>query len=813
MTFPSLLFLVAVTGLGDAPSPVFGPVAADRLYTEPGADLTVRLRLASGAATNPLAYGVVDYAGNLVSQARLRPEGPDQWEISLRAVQGFLEIELPSSSQRFGVLSLPAWKGKPDPFFAIDGGLSWLVSDISSRQSLIAAARRCGVSMIRERLSWSAVNPERNRWDLDGPARYDSLRQFYRQSGVPILELAHDSPRWLGRVGKYPHDLLGAGQSWAELARKWQSSWGGLEIWNEPDIFFGGGLPADQYVAVAKAISFGLAQAGVRTPIVGGVTAYPNREFLEACAESGLLDRVDAFSFHTYGTAEEMQGLVTFHRDWLGKNGHGAMPLWISESGRPWSRGPDRPPIVEDQKSALDIVMKGAEARACGIARYFPFVYPFYEENTSNFGMTDRRGTPLRSFAAYAEMIRVLANQRFLGDLRHQVPAITRARVFGDDHQTIAVLYTGGRAPSAPVQLGVRGRRIEGIDGRALTAASDGAIPIPDGLSYVWLDHPLDPRLIDESAASPARPQAGPGEAAHPAFSPIVLRLRLDEARFQPSAQGYRIKDEPAGSVPLAFEVWNLGEQPCTPRLGLVLDSQGGRSAQPDRSITLAARSSSVVEWTVDAGSMFARAGRLTARATARDDSGSQEKLAVVLWGEADLARTLAQAKSPVALPIAEIKRWTPNVSSPGTMAMDSTREAAWRLKVKQEQGRDRWAYPLFLLPDDVHLDRASGLILRARCTAGATVRILVWEGEAGANIVYLTPAPVIPGDGRWHVARVQFQHLAPSTANAPDPDGHLDLAKVRRLSVGLNPRTIESTLEVSDLYVVGDRSSGAGPK
>jgi len=139
MTFPSLVFLVALTGLGDAPSPVFTPVAADRLYTEPGADLTLRLRLASGAAANPLAYRVLDYAGNLVNQGRLRPEGPDQWEISLQVVQGFLEIELPSSGQRFGVLCLPAWKGKPDPFFAIDGGLSWLVSDGPSRQSLIAA--------------------------------------------------------------------------------------------------------------------------------------------------------------------------------------------------------------------------------------------------------------------------------------------------------------------------------------------------------------------------------------------------------------------------------------------------------------------------------------------------------------------------------------------------------------------------------------------------------------------------------------------------------------------------------------------------
>jgi hypothetical protein len=53
---------------------------------------------------------------------------------------------------------------------------------------------------------------------------------------------------------------------------------------------------------------------------------------------------------------------------------------------------------------------------------YFPFVYPYYEENTSNFGMLDRRATPLRSLASYAQLIRVLARHRYLGDLRHSAP-------------------------------------------------------------------------------------------------------------------------------------------------------------------------------------------------------------------------------------------------------------------------------------------------------------------------------------------------------------------------------------------------------
>ncbi|MGC8638857.1 MAG: hypothetical protein ACP5XB_03135 [Isosphaeraceae bacterium] len=805
MPFSTLLMLLALAGPADAAGLVFSPPPLINLYTEPGAELTLRLRRTSGDATAPVAFRVLDYAGKLVTEGRPRSLGGDEWELTFKLVQGFFEIEIPASRQRFGVVCLPAWKGKPDPFFAIDGGLSWLVSEPSRREQLIEAARGCGVAMIRERLSWSAVNPGQDRWNLEGRPRYDSLRQFYRQSGLPILELAHDSPGWLGHVRKYPHDLAATASSWAGLGRKWAAAWGALETWNEPDIDFGGNLPADQYAAVSKAIGFGLAQAGIHTPIVGGVMATPNRAYLDTCAACGLLDRVDVFSFHNYGGAEAMQALAEGYRQWLTQSGHGAMPLWITECGRPWTRGPDRPPVPQDQRSAQDIIMKGVEARACGIACYFPFVYPYYDENNSNFGMTDRRGTPLRSFAAYAQMIRVLGNEHFLGDLRHQPPGVVRARVFGDDHQTFAVLYTRDRKADATVTLGLHARRIEGIDGRLLKAGKGGAVPIPDGLTYVWLDHPLDSGLIDRSAAARARPAEGTREAARPAPSPIVLRLRLDEARLQPSARGYRIKEQPAGSLPLAFEVWNLGDKRCTTTVGLTFESLGAQAPELEQPLTLAARSSSVAEWTVDAGAMLSRQGRLSLRLTARDGSVVQDKLAIVLLGEPDLKQTLAHAVRPLALPIGEIKRWTPNHSAHQTVTLDSTGDAAWRLRVAKGQGGDRWVYPKLLLPEAVHLNRSSGLIVRGRCSARAQARILVWEGDVKSNIVYMTPDPVIPADGQWHVARVSFRDLVPSTANAPDPDGHLDPARVRHLSVGMNPRAGECTLEISDLYVIGE--------
>jgi hypothetical protein len=102
----------------------------------PGENVTLHLRLESGAAADPIAYRIVDYSGKLSAQGELRRIDPGQWEIALRPEQGFFEIELPKGGQRFGVVSLPEWKGDPDPFFAIDGALSWLERDAARREGL-----------------------------------------------------------------------------------------------------------------------------------------------------------------------------------------------------------------------------------------------------------------------------------------------------------------------------------------------------------------------------------------------------------------------------------------------------------------------------------------------------------------------------------------------------------------------------------------------------------------------------------------------------------------------------------------------------
>jgi hypothetical protein len=632
------------------------PASTMQFFVTPGEEARLQWKVEGGPLAEPLEYVLRDYSGSSTGVSPVSAVGSGRAkitsggtgvspvpeastgkmpvppgsvvEVTLSLRQGFYEIEFPATKQRFGIVSLPAWKGKADPFFCIDGALSWLVHDDAIREGLVQAARRSGIRMIRERLRWGAANPAPDRWDWQTNDHYDTLRQACRKHGVEVLEMAHDSPRWMGHTGpRYPADLVATARSWQKIAEKWQPTWGGMEIWNEPDIMFGGNLPADQYAAIVKAVSSGSSQAKIQVPVVGGVMAGFRRPFLDTAARNGILDNIDAFSFHTYGRATEMEGLVEKYRTWLKEYGHEAKPLWITECGRPWKTGPERPPVDQDAESALDITMKAVEAKACGIARYFAFVYPFYEEGKNNFGMMDKRATPLRSFAAYVQVARVIAGHRYAGDVKVDDKRILRARLFGSkdwdpyDDRIVAVFYTGRVDPNAAVKIDLPPQRIEGIDGRELKPTASGAIPVPDGMVYIWCRRGDLPVRTDGKKSTTAdlpatvRPEL---PVARTAPLPIILRYQWDDKLLQPTADGYRFRGEVPKKMPIAVRVFNLAEEPRDLTLRLRFHEQEPAVVGPNpRPVKLPAEGFADVSWEMGLGTALTQSKALRVIVTA----------------------------------------------------------------------------------------------------------------------------------------------------------------------------------------------------
>lgn len=597
------------------------PVSVDRFFVAPGEPATLQWTVASGTLQGPLDYTVRDYWGREVVSGRTKRSGPGRLDVPVKLAQGYYDVELPATGQRFGVVAIPAAAVPPDPFFAVDAAMSWLVRDDDLRDGLVKALRRSGIGMARERMTWRAVNPADGRYDWQTPARFEKLRRAYAASGVEVLEMFHDAPTWMGLVGKYPDNLVAASRSWQAVGRHWQDTWGALEAWNEPDIFFGANLPADQYVPLVKTMAWALDRARIKTPLVGGAVARCDLRFLDCAADNGLLECADIASFHTYGRAPQMEELIGKYRAWLAAHGRGPMPLWITECGRPWRRGPDRPPVEQDAQSAADVVMKAVEARAGGVARYFAFVYPFYEENQNNFGLMGRHGTPLRSMAAYARAASLLAGKHYIGDLACDDKTVRRARIFGDDRQAVAVIYTGQPDGKQTVRLGLPIVRLEGIDGRGLKSAPDGAVPAGDGLVYAWLDRgKLGARLGTDTAAMRLCNVARQKPLERPAPSPIVLRFQYDAKLLEATSEGYRIRTELPEKMPLRVRAFNLSDRPhslvLAPKL-LRGQAQAPAGALGAQKVNVAAGSWADVAWETDKRGVLTAGGRLGVTVTA----------------------------------------------------------------------------------------------------------------------------------------------------------------------------------------------------
>ena len=397
--------------------------------------------------------------------------------------------------------------------------------------------------------------------------------------------------------------------------------------------------------------------------------------------------------------------------------------------------------------------------------------------------------------AAYVQLVAALSHKRYLGDLACDDARIQRARVFGNNRESIAVLYTGKPDPEASVKLDLPMSAIAGIDGRPL-AADAGSVPIPDGLVYVGLNREqLGGRLRTDTRAMQLLTQAA-GQATRPApASPIVLRYELDRQVVAAVSEGYRLLAEAPGKMPFRFRAFNLSAEPQKQSLTLSFSQPVAFETESVQQVTIPPTGSVDVEWNVDLAGAFAATGTLRATLRAKGaDTGSGDMVEIDLAGNPTLEQVLQRYPTHVSLPIGNLTAWQPAISGSGKMTMEPFEDDGWRLEC-QFQGGDRWVYPQFQLADDVALDRFSAIVLRARCEQAGSVRLFLWEGDTGVG--YLSPV-AIPADGKWHTALVLFDDFILSGANRPDANHRLDRSQVRRISIGMNSESDENALEVS---------------
>ena len=277
---------------------------------------------------------------------------------------------------------------------------------------------------------------------------------------------------------------------------------------------------------------------------------------------SSHVEDCDAFSFHSYWRPAVTEHLVAGLRAMMRGHRNADLPLWITECGRPWKRGIARPLLSDDWQSAMEIVMKGVEARACGVACYFPFVYPYYEEvgTDGNFGMMDRDAMPLRSMAAYVFCASRLAGMDYLGDLSGMPAGLVKARVFADRarQNAVVVLYTDRADTVVLPDLGVTITKAQAMDGSPMEGGG-GNLTVIGGMAY--LQCPLtaiSDRLDTTVLAAKLWKQAKAHVPQPRQAKPVVFRF--DSSAWKHLNLGYWV-DTP-NRVELLVDAFNLSAEP-----------------------------------------------------------------------------------------------------------------------------------------------------------------------------------------------------------------------------------------------------------
>jgi len=766
------------------------PADLSELFIEPGKEASIAFKAESPLPGEPLAFVVKDYQGKefMKGSAEAGPSG--EFALKLKLPRGYYDLEFPASRESFGVVSLERPE-KADPFFCMDSAMTWLETDPARRAALIKILKRCGISMSRERLGVGHVNRGKGSFDWSGGKRgFEDIRKLYSENGVELLEMLD--------CGARPADLPDTASSLAELARHWGSNWGGAEVSNEPDLR---PFPGDHYAAEIKTMSYALAEAKSKTPLVSGVFAsIPPGPFFETCAANGFFSDSDAVSFHSYDKAPDVESMVARYREWMGKNGCEAMPLWHSECGWSWTNGPARPPVDQDALSALEISAKAMESLACGVARHFPFVYVYYEEGHKNFGMMGREASPLRSMGAYAACVGTLAGRKYIGDLQGLGASAKLARVFQDPSSgdCVAAVYTGEIAPDASVAFPFHADAVFGADGRSLPLL-DGKLAIPDGLSYASLKASSIGSSLNANTRAMKLFQTGQRPESKPRrASPLVLQFLSKETPSRASTRNYLLSQETAKALPVKVRAHNLSKEPVKASPELRLPGGVSFKAEPAE---IPAMGFADFFWKLDASKSLDIASTRMITVVAEASCEAQPTpLAVPVVMEGSFEQHLAKHAVKKPLPIEELGNWTANVAGHGKSKF-SVGPDGWRMDVSFSAAADNWVYPKFKMPFQIDPAKDSGFLIRARISkAAGTVAIMANPNQPDG----FWATDLFPADGEWHVAYVPFGELKPGPGHAGMQNTRLNPAAWHTIAIGMGSRANENSLEISHFMIVG---------
>ena len=348
---------------------------------------------------------------------------------------------------KFGVIRKPEGLFSPDDNpFGVDAFLSWRCSSPEAVQKAVKIMKRAGIPWVRDRFSWSHIQPSPGRWNWE---RYDPFQEIQSDGGLHILQVMHDTAPWASEKKRGPDELrkkfppedtMDYYRFIRKTADHYHKSVSAWEVWNEFDIpvFFLG--TADEYARIQKAGFLGIKSGNPIAPVLlgsvtlgmgeivwGGESYFDTegRRYIEKLFENGAGEYFDIFNVHHYGPVEGVTGKIRECRRLMSRYGYDK-PIWLTEMGSTSTSKMG----VETAKSEIDqacyLVKAYCLALAEGVEKFFYFSLPsFIEHGKSNWGIleqTPQGWQPKPGLVALSNLLTTLDGMKYYGRYETHLP-------------------------------------------------------------------------------------------------------------------------------------------------------------------------------------------------------------------------------------------------------------------------------------------------------------------------------------------------------------------------------------------------------
>ncbi len=488
-------------------------VAAAELDVYTGSwDMRATFNLVSFASTEEeaadITVKITDYYGDVVLEHTERPVfGAYTLKIDLgKHPTGYFTLRATSADRTLfekSYVVLPPVEDRDlesDSPFASDFASYHILAD---REDVVAnyaaAAKLCGVSVLRERLDW--IYTEWNEGGCDF-SRADRFYNKINDMGLEILPFFSNAPRWTTENGKvFMDEQLAVYRFSKRVAERYANISQALEVWNEMDYFTY--VPADMYASFYKAAALGVVDSGTSLPkIIGGLCEPVNSNpYLTILYKSDVFDYSDAFNwhYHIYDRAERsvtefVDGtkagqFATFANTYLS-----SLPSWCTEAGIKLytPAGCADMTFAQQKIQANYMVTSACQSLAAGTDKHFWFILGNMPEDGGWFGSYGADDRPFASVVTEAVNTQTLGKGIYKGELKG-LPSGAEGHVINNGEDDVIVLWA---TSDRDVTLSVPGNVLKTtvVGNREVLCSTNGKITVKAGSEpmFITVDGTVD---------------------------------------------------------------------------------------------------------------------------------------------------------------------------------------------------------------------------------------------------------------------------------------------------------------------------------